>query len=1287
MEICARLDHPDVVGLVDYGDDDGSMYSVFELVPGRTLAQEIAADGALTLVEAIGLMRQLLEVLVHAHGHGVIHRDLKPSNLMVFGEDQRRLKVLDFGISAIPSGSAVAGPTRLTLSNEMVGTPAYAAPEQLRGDAPTAKTDLYSWGLVLLECLTGVNPIAGASIGEIFQNQLSPAPVQLPARLRGHPLGGLLSWVLEKNPLRRASSATDVLTRLVDVDVDDLGDPAGYFVDATPDPLGHESDADLMETTTGAAASGERRQITALCCHLAFACAGPVEPELLEAYRGDLFALCDATVQEFGGVAIAGLGDLALYYFGLTQAKDTDARMATRAALELSARVRTRSAALSAQSQVRLTMQAGLHTGLLTTGDRRSRHLTTHGNVAAVAQALAQRGTVHAESSISVSDAFRALAMRHALFAAESGDRAADTIELGWRDTPMHVHRLTGESLSDVLAEGAAPMIGRDDELAALLELWQRSHTQGRIALLAGEAGIGKSRLAHEFRRRTIERAPAHLRLRFLPEMKHVALGPVLELVMAELGFGSGPRPSCEELAAGLRAFPDIPLERAVALLCSWQRIPLRPPFELLTVSPQKQRALLCELLVAIVMHRLQAPAGLIFVEDLHWADPSSLDWLGLLFAALERRGGFALLTARPEFQPRWTDLEVHTIELGSLDAESLVALVSALPGLDGAEPLVAQIVARADGIPLYAEELARVLFAQLSDAPEGAELEVPMSLQQLLMSRLDALGSARETAHYAAAIGREFDVELLSASILGKDEATVLADLDHLVSVGIASTRRQLGHHAYLFRHALVRDAAYLSMTSAGRIAVHDAIARELLSKFTERVDARPDLVALHLELAGRALECQRYWLAAGQRALAQSGHEEAITFIRRGLGQCPSDGGGPAHTEIELELLNALGAALIAKRGYGAPGVGEVYERANTLLESATTTRTFMTRWGLFNYTYQRSEHARAIAIADELEAQASDALEHMTGTSASCRALMAAGRFADAIKKGAEIKPFDDPSRHREFVGIFGEDPYSSGLTFQHFSLVYAGEVDRAAKESAAVLEFVRGLALPNALALVLGQSAHLHLVRGLDEGQGHPDMARVFDYTAQMSAIAASHDFPFWHLYATFLESAARCMSGDVEAVPVLAHVIGIWKQAGSLLLRPQQLALLGEGLRQAGQLDEARAVLDEGLSFAHEHGERYFEPELLRVRARLEVDDPGSHEDAALEDLEQAIQIASEQGAQLPRLRAALDLYQLRPGRGRAPLRAAVAWWADSGQGRDLGCVRRSLALLANGELS
>jgi TOMM system kinase/cyclase fusion protein len=1280
MRVCARLDHPDIVRLIDFGEHDDSLYSVFEFVRGQTLRHLLRTEGALTLTRARVLLGQLLEALVHAHGHGVIHRDLKPSNLMICDDGERaRIKVLDFGVSAIPNGFSNTMLTRLTLSNEMVGTPAYAAPEQLRGDAPTAKTDLYSWGLVLLECLTGTSAMTGASLGEIFQKQLSPTPVPIPARLREHPLGTVLRWVLEKDVSRRAGSARDVLTRLDAITADELatlGDDAGYFVQRAPLEERSAAGELLTRTAPAAAVEGERRQITALCCRLQLRCEGaPVEPALLDVYRSDLFALALSTVEEFGGVLVGGFGELALYYFGIPRAKDGDGRRAARAALELSARVRSRSAALDAQSQVRVWLEAGLHTGLLTAGERSSSRALSHGSVAAVAVALAQRQG-NDGPAITVSEGFRRVNARHAEF--EAGDKA---LELPWRADPIVTHRLTGESLSDVFERGVGPMIGRERELDALVEAWCRAGERGRVALVVGEAGMGKSRLLHELQRRTRDEGHGVLNLRFLPEMRHVALGPLLELLAAELGVEQ--RPSCAELAAVLGEF-EVELDSAVPLLCGWMSVPLEPPYDPLPYSPQKQRGMLYTLLVELVRALLERRRGYLQVEDLHWADPSTLDWLGRWFAANEERG-FTLMSARPEFKPRWEDVELLTLTLEPLAAEQVAAMIAGLPACEGiAAALVEKIVARADGVPLFVEELARAFVERLGSVETGAELpEVPLTLRSLMMSRLDALGSAKETAQFAAAIGRDFDLELLLASVASKDEATLLADLDQLASVGLVLGRRRIGHQTHLFRHALLRDAAYESMTVAGRAAVHDAIAEALLHEFPERVEARPDLAARHLEGAGRDFEAQRYWLDAGRNGMEELAYDEARVYLQRGLdalARCPPSG---ERDIAELDLLNMLSASFIARFGYGTSELVDIFKRVEELLDGVTKPheRALPSYWGQYLFNAVRPNFTKAYPIAKDLLDKATR-LEApsfvLQAHSALARAEFWMGDFVAACRSGDACEATHDRERDKQLIAISGEDPYLAGISFAAVAQLVRGNVEQAIIDHERVLSLAREYNYPSVIASMWTQMAWIHIYRGMYASHSE-DLARACEYARESSEYAANMGFPFWDIQGQLMLSAAQIFRGNAEGLEGLESAMNMYLMIGADIGFSWFHGCIAHILLQLGRLDEAAESLAKANAHVERSAERFFVPELERLGARL-LDARGRPRAAAAK-LAAAMQLARESEARLWEVHAAADLLDHDPDL-RDPYQDALAetaaWWRAQPIGRDLASVQRVL---------
>ena len=335
--LCAALNHPNIVRILDQGRRGAQVFIVFELVPGETLADLLARRGALPVTEAVSLMSQVLEALDGAHGQGVVHRDLKPENIMVISTGtQRHVKVLDFGIGAFTA--AVGGnATSLTSSHDTLGTPSYCAPEQLRGEPATSRSDLYSWGLVLLECLTGRRVMDGATVAQVFYRQLSAREIPLPAPLATHPLGDILRRVLAKVPRERASDARKLWGDLRRINTADLVGDLGAGLSAA-------SNGTATVPIEAPRASGEKRQATIFCCSVSAASrpGADLDVETLDAVQRDQLSLCMDIVGRFGGHIAGALGNRLLAVFGLPEVSDSDARRAAHAALEIASRFRSR---------------------------------------------------------------------------------------------------------------------------------------------------------------------------------------------------------------------------------------------------------------------------------------------------------------------------------------------------------------------------------------------------------------------------------------------------------------------------------------------------------------------------------------------------------------------------------------------------------------------------------------------------------------------------------------------------------------------------------------------------------------------------------------------------------------------------------------------------------------------------------------------------------------------------------------------------------------------------------
>jgi len=527
VRLCAQLCHPNIVQIVDSGQTaDGDPYTVFAYAPGDTLADVLAAGGPLAPREARHLMLQVLDGLACAHAQGIVHRDLKPSNIMIVATGARRNAViLDFGIGAMVDAGQGAGSARLTTSRDALGTPGYGAPEQSRGAEPSPSADIFSWGLVFIECLTGAPVYAGASAAEIFYQLLGPDPVPMPPVLERHPLGALLRRAVHKDVAVRASRAGELFDAL---DACELPAPswdrASAHAPAAP-PLDVATSA-TWRITASRPPGAERRHVTGLVCRI---CARSADQEAVDEALRSSFALAADVARRSGGYVAAALGDELLVVFGYPRAEEDDARRAARAALAIVSAIRTENHR-RAPGGIAVDVTIGVHSGPVLAGDERgladaSLALGATPRTAAAVAASAAPGCVMVTAA-----ARRLIRMDFDLGPpALLGAGASEAFELLGE-------RVDGAALSE--RDAAAPLVGRDREVELLLERWKRARGgMGHACLLTGEPGIGKSRLAHELRARLFAEDYTFLESRCSPDTRHDALFPISTLLKRELGL------------------------------------------------------------------------------------------------------------------------------------------------------------------------------------------------------------------------------------------------------------------------------------------------------------------------------------------------------------------------------------------------------------------------------------------------------------------------------------------------------------------------------------------------------------------------------------------------------------------------------------------------------------------------------------------------------------------------------------------------------------------------------
>ncbi len=833
-QLCAELSHPHIVNLLDKGQtQDGQFYAVFEYVPGETLKEFLLRRGPLSALEAGELMGQVLDALASMHAHGIVHRDLKPQNIMVSSTGvQVQAKVLDFGIGALIPDRRQADYKMLTLTREVMGTPSYSAPEQLRGEPPTVKSDLYAWGLVFLECLTGRPAVRGQTLAEIYHQQLSAADVVLPLPIAGHALGHLLRRTLRKDPRDRAEHASQVYADCRQIN---LGTLVG---DLSPVPSGDVgSDVGIDETLQhvglGYTLYRERRQITVLCCNLNLQIDQNVEPdgetiEFLEALQRDQLGVITDIAVKHGGYVAGELGGSVMVYFGYPDVSDTDAQRAARTALELIDQAHRHNQQLQGEPQAQLECRLGLHTGMeVTKPGRAPTGLTPN---------LASRlGHLAPPGAVLVSDATHQLLEQHWVF------KPFEPWFDGNGKMPVNAFTFTGEKRAEARPylpgeKGERPLVARQSEYAMLRRMWADAQRgEGGGVLMTGEPGIGKSRLVDEVRRLVNHEGGMVLDCGCLPEDQNHALYPILELLKRRLHLPEVGSIALvhERLQAALDGC-HWPVEIAMPILCSWLGVPIPSPLSPVAYTPKRQKQILLDVLEQLLFNWGDEQPFVLIVEDLHWVDLTTMEWLERLIKSVSSRKCLLLLTARTGFSPPWPLGQLQTLPLQRLaDHQARAMVQQVLDGQTIADDSMTRLLERIDGIPLFAEELIRMwLDRDALTCREGSyvlseyfdERSIPITLRDMLNERLGKLGLAKETAQMAAAIGRTFDYKLLVHASF-RNEARVQADLDQLIAADLVDRVPCMQGDRFVFRHALLRDAIYEGMPKAMREQAHSSI------------------------------------------------------------------------------------------------------------------------------------------------------------------------------------------------------------------------------------------------------------------------------------------------------------------------------------------------------------------------------------------------------------------------------------------------------------------------------
>jgi TOMM system kinase/cyclase fusion protein len=1230
---------------------------VFAFAPGDNLADLLTGEGALTPQEARHLMLEVLDALACAHAQGVVHRDLKPSNIMVIPTGARRnALVLDFGIGAMIEGMQGEGAARITGTNDTLGTPGYGAPEQWRGVEPSPRADLFSWGLVFLECLTGKPVYSGNTAAEIVYHQLGPVPVPIPAALDRHPLGEVLRRATQKDVAARDVTARGLLEALEACDLRALSRDVVLGLE--------EPGADarlLLSIETGEAApdgggaaapqaiAGERRQLTAVGCHLRVIAAtgkAPGAEDLDDALRAALGACADVGRSHRGRVA-AVLGDDLLVYFGYPQAAEDDARRAARAALAMAGVVAAENERLAGRG-LRIKAGTGVHTGLVVAGDLQG--LPGASLVAGDTPRLAVRlAALAPPGSVAVTAA--SYALLRGGFELETGGEGGLTVE--GLAAPIEVFRLVRER--DAQTPGPthdvakAPLVGRQHELDMLLERWRRVRGgAGQTSLVTGEPGIGKSRLARELRDRLGNEAHAFVEGRCSPDTQNNALFPVVDLLVRALGLDQDADPAGKvaRLEGQLAGHGFVPAE-VMPLFLPLLSLPMDPPYAPIDVSPQRHKALTLSAIVSLLVAIADKQPLLLLVEDLHWADPTTLELLGQLVHEAPSAPMCLLLTARPEFSPSFSTTGMLQLPLGRLERGHVEAMVSELMGRKALPAsVVEQVASRTDGVPLFVEELTRMM-VESGVLVEGedryelsgslSEVEMPGTLRALLTVRLDRMERAKETAQVAAALGREFSVEVLSAvSPLGP--AAVQEDLDRLMSAGLVLRKRRMRDPVGVFKHALVRDAAYESLGRAARQRVHARIAGTLEERFPEIVRTRPDLLAQHHAAAGRKREAVGYAKSAAHQSVDRSAYVEAVQHGRAATEWLGALEDTAERDELELGLGSVMTFALLAQGSTGAAELASVAQRTLDLVDRrAGDADVAPTLWRLLLcYLHVSPEKARGIAERLLVMAErAQDVGEEAALSAILGHCLWIAARIDEARARLDRSLACYDPVLHKESAHKYGIDTKVCALCALASLTWLVGYPDQALRHAQDAVAWANEIGHHLSMSNALLALASVHQCRAEPEETAYVSAAVLKNADRYGRGQEAYHGI--LHAWATKdLDDARRHLS------TLLA--------SGEKLGMTYWIGVVAETEASHGEHGAALEHVDYCLRLAVEAGEVYCLSEIHRLKGSF----LGACSDrcAAEACLREAIEVARRQGAKSAELRAAVTLGRFLKDVGR-----------------------------------
>ena len=1048
----------------------------------------------------------------------------------------------------------------------------------------------------------------------------------------------------------------------------------------------------------------ERRQVTVMFADMvgSTALSARMDPEDLREVISAYQKCVAETVRRFGGFVAKYMGDGVLVYFGYPRAHEDDAERAVRAGLELVAAVSGLKTPTALQTRV------GIATGLVVVGDLIGSGASQEQAIVGETPNLAARLQGVAEpNSVVIAESTRKLVGD--LF--ELGDLGTKELKgiAGLVRAWSVLRPASVESRFDAFhATGLTELVGRDEELELLLRRWSKARSsEGQVVLLSGEAGIGKSRLTAALLERLASEPYTRLRYFCSPQHTDSAFYPIISQMerAAGLAHDDTTQAKLDKLDAVL-AQTSTPIQNA-ALFAEMLSLPNDGRYPPLDLAPEERRQKTQEALTAQLVGLTRQRPALMIIEDAHWVDPTSLEVFGRTVDQIKTLPALLIVTFRPDFDAPWAGRShVTSLALNRLGEREAAAIIARIVGnKDLPADVTAEIVERTDGIPLFVEEMTKAVLEAESEgearkttaAVPSSALAVPASLHASLMARLDRLGPAKELAQIGATIGREFSHALLAA-VARKPETELASALERLVATGLVFQQGVPPYATYLFKHALVQDAAYGTLLREPRRGLHARIAETLELEFVDISEAQPELLARHCTEAGLIEKAVGLWGKAGRRSLERSALVEAIAQLTRALDQIAALPATPALRREQIKLQAALITPLIHVKGYAAPETKTVIERARLLIEQAQARGEppedplilFSALYGFltmnvvaFNGDVLRRLAAEFLALAEKQETIPLSPTAPTVPFGALLVAhrvvgicLLFLGDFLKGLPHFERAIELYDPAEHRPLATLFGTDTRAHSLCYRSWAFWFLGYPNAAVLDARHAVHGAREMGLAGTLMNTLALTSLTHVFCG--------DCTTATAQLDELAGLAEKKGSLYWKAFATWLQGWLLALIGNAsEAVGILTSGVAAWRSTGATLFAPMQLSYLATTYAKLGQFDDARRSINEASTAMEASKEKWFEAEANRLAGEVALIPPEHDAAKAQAYFERALAVARQQQAKSWELRAAMSLARLWRDQGKVQearelLAPVYGWFTEGFETRDL---KKAKALL------